>query len=188
MQKKTRTKKKRSRWVCLKRRPQNVFKTWHSIHSGIVSEFVAFHLLLFSYSTSPPLPLRLLSSPCPSGITVCASVFLSFSLFCSPFLSFFNFISFWPIDTIEYFSSKVSDKSQDILWNNNRSASIVRLNNRWKVSMKCVEEKDLKKPTNTHIHQPNQIHSFPMYPRLAFVREEEAERKKKKSEWTSERI
>lgn len=42
-------------------------------------------------------------------------------------LSFFvRWYFILPIDAIEYFSSKVSDKSQDILWNNNRSASIVR--------------------------------------------------------------
>lgn len=38
----------------------------------------------------------------------------------------FYFILFLSIDSIEYFSSKVSDKSQDIQWNNNRSTFIVQ--------------------------------------------------------------
>lgn len=64
--------------------------------------------------------------PCP-----CMISFFSSSRF-SPFLS----VTLTFLGIIGNFSSKMSDKSQNILWNNNRSASIVRLNNGWKVSMK----------------------------------------------------
>lgn len=110
----------------LKNSATNVLKARH--HLGIVSIFVAslffFHLLDY---------FSLASAAFRCGCE-CVSVYLcmwvSLLFFCCSILIL-------PIDTIEYFSSKVSDKSQDIQWNNNRSAFIVRLNNGWKVSMKC---------------------------------------------------
>lgn len=105
--------------------------------------------------------------------------FLAFalSLSRSGFFSFSNSISFCPSIRLNIFHPKCQIKVRIFYRNNNRSASIVRLNNRWKVSMKCGGKGFKKQPeSNTFF--------FFMYPRLAFVQQP----KKKKIETERENI
>lgn len=112
------------RWVCLKLHPQNVLKTRHTpLTQGLSPNLLLLLLLgLCACVFSVPLALFLLLSRvlCILILILYAS-FLAFShslTLSLPLSGFFLILQFYfilPIDTIEYFSSKVSDKSQDIL-------------------------------------------------------------------------
>lgn len=111
------------RWVCLKLQPQNVLKTRHTpLTQGLSPNLLLLLLLLLGLCAcvfSVPLALFLLLSRvlCILILILYASFFGILSL-AHPLSGFFLILQFYfilPIDTIEYFSSKVSDKSQDIL-------------------------------------------------------------------------
>lgn len=121
------------RWVCLELQPQNVLKTRHTTHTGIVSKFVVVIVVLwvrfFRLSVSRSLGC------CIYAYTYTLCVFFWHSL--TALLSLSNFISFCPSIRLNIFHPKCQIKVRIFYRNNNRSASIVRLNNGWKVSMKC---------------------------------------------------
>lgn len=75
-----------------------------------------------------------------SGVVYNTYTLCLYSWFIRLFLAFLflpNFISFCPSIRLNIFHPKCQIKVRIFYRNNNGSASIVRLNNRWKVSMKC---------------------------------------------------
>lgn len=122
--------------------------TTHTTHSGIVSKFVVVVIVGFVcvcfFRPACSLSLALSGAVYTYTYTLCVFFWHSLTRSPSPSLSlsldsfsFSNFISFCPSIRLNIFHPKCQIKVRIFYRNNNRSASIVRLNNRWKVSMKC---------------------------------------------------